>query len=479
MADMGPPESRAGSAGIGSMIMGMIPGGKLLQGLGGLLGGLANNKELEQTRSDINNMAGFTDQNADFGFGRGFAGGDGQNTFQFDAQNQALQQLLQGSSGSLLGGGLFNDPRFQQAFQGNDIAGALAQAQGSLGMQAGNTAFGGLQGLNQQATGLSNLFANQVAGGPQDQTGGLMGQLMGQGFGNQLAAGDQSGLFNQSLATQRAAATNGGLLDTAINKFRDAGFATGRSGTSAGARDQEGFLNQIAQQDLGFQNNAFGQAQQRAQLLGNLGSQQIGQGAGFLGQNLGQFNQQAQFANMFGQQAQGLEGQGFNQMLQALQQNQSAGTQRLQNAQGLFGMGVDTLGQQIGLGQSGAGVNLDFNNLALQSMLGLRGAETDRIAATGQHAGALADTQGSSGGGIGGFVSNLFSDKRLKDNITLIGTLGEHNWYEWDWNEKAVAIGANTQDSYGVLAQEVAIDRPDLVKLDDTGYLQVDYAGLL
>lgn len=466
---------------LGQIISGFGTGGlsSLMGGLGGLFGGIANNREVAQTRSDINRMGSFGDQTGSLGFGEAFVGADGRNDFRWSPEQQALQGLLQGGNAQMLGGGLFNNAGFQNAFNQNDIAGALGQAQGSLQQQMSGNAFGGLGGLYNQAGGLSGMFANQTAQGPQDLTGGLQGQLFNQGFGNQLAAGDQSALFNQSLNTQRAAATNGGLLDTAINKFRDAGFATGRANTSAGARDQEGFLNSIAQQDLGFQNNAFGQAQQQQNFLGNLGSQQIGQGAGLLGQNLGQFNQGANFANMFGNQAQGMEGQGFAQMLQALQQNQSAGNQRLQNAQGLFGLGQNTLASSIGLGQAGFGANLDAQNLALQTILGMRGAENDRIQATGQHSDALANVQDSSGGGIGGFISGLFSDERLKDNIKLIGKLGDFNWYEWEWNDEAKAVGADSQDAYGVIAQEVAIDAPELVELDTTGYLKVNYGGLL
>jgi hypothetical protein len=476
-----PDETNTGGF-LGQIISGLGTGGlsSLLPGLGGLFGGLANQGNFTQARDDIQANTNFRDQSADFGFGSAFAGAGGQNQFAFSPQQQMLNTLLAGGNQQLLGGGIFNDPNFQQAFQSNDIAGALGQAQGSLQQQASPTAFGGLGGLFQQFSGLGSQFANQTAQGPQDLTGGLQGQQFSAGLANQQRAGDQSGLFNQSLATQRAAATSGGLLDTAINKFRDAGFATGRSSTTGGARDQEGFLNSIAAQDLGFQNNAFGQAQAQQQFLGNLGTQQFNQGAGLLGQNLGQFNQGANFAGQFGQLAQGVEGQAFNQALQSLQQNQTAGTQRLQNAQGLFGLGGDVLGQQIGLGQAGFGAGLAANDQALAAILGLRNAESGRIGATGQGSLATAELQNNSGGGIGGFISGLFSDRRLKNNITKIGTLGGHNWYEWEWNDEAKAIGADKQDAYGVIAQEVAVDHPEVVTLDpETGYLTVNYGGLL
>lgn len=69
------------------------------------------------------------------------------------------------------------------------------------------------------------------------------------------------------------------------------------------------------------------------------------------------------------------------------------------------------------------------------------------------------------------------SDIRLKDNVELIGRHGEFNWYKWDWNDAAKAIGCDENISEGVIADEVIVTRPDLVGLRD-GYLTVDYGRI-
>ena len=68
-------------------------------------------------------------------------------------------------------------------------------------------------------------------------------------------------------------------------------------------------------------------------------------------------------------------------------------------------------------------------------------------------------------GTVAGF---LFSDRRLKTNIQLIGSVNGYNWYSFDyiWG----------QSSQGVMADEV----PErFVHLHSSGYAMVDYGGLL
>lgn len=69
------------------------------------------------------------------------------------------------------------------------------------------------------------------------------------------------------------------------------------------------------------------------------------------------------------------------------------------------------------------------------------------------------------------------SDIRLKDNVELIGKYGEFNWYRWDWNDAAKAIGCDENISEGVMADEVIVTRPDLVGRRN-GYLTVDYGRI-
>ena len=91
---------------------------------------------------------------------------------------------------------------------------------------------------------------------------------------------------------------------------------------------------------------------------------------------------------------------------------------------------------------------------------------------------------GSSGGGGappiggGGGWSGGFSDIRLKKNIELIGEKHGVNIYKWDWNESAEMLGASSSPSVGVIAQEMLSTRPDVVSLDASGYLKVDYSKI-
>lgn len=388
----------------------MVPGGKFIGAGLGLLGGLINSREVQQTRDDIKGMAQFNPQTFG-GFGGSGGFGEGFNTFQFDPQMQELRTMLGGQGAGLLGGGLFNDPSLQAALGGNDILGALQQANTAFGQQAGGSAFGGLGGVFDQSSGMSNLLAQQTLAGPQDFTGGMQSNLFSQGMGNLAAAGNQDALRQQALGTMREGATQGGLLDMAINKFQDRGFATGRSSTTAGINDQTSFLDSIARQDLGFQRDAFGLAQQQQGILSGIGGQQLGTGANLFGQNLGAFQGLNNLGLQFGNQAIGAEAQGFGQLLQALQQNQSAGMNRLSAAQGLFGLGTDTFNQQFGLGLGAQAGVLDQSRFGLDTILGLRNAEANRIGATSGAAQALAETQSKEGGGglFGSLVSGIGS----------------------------------------------------------------------
>jgi len=70
------------------------------------------------------------------------------------------------------------------------------------------------------------------------------------------------------------------------------------------------------------------------------------------------------------------------------------------------------------------------------------------------------------------------SDIRLKKNIKPTGKIGEFNSYTWEWNAEGKRIGADRFPTSGVIAQEVAKIRPELVATDAHGYLTVNYAGI-
>ena len=70
-------------------------------------------------------------------------------------------------------------------------------------------------------------------------------------------------------------------------------------------------------------------------------------------------------------------------------------------------------------------------------------------------------------------AGGLFSDIRLKSHIILIGEQNGFNVYSWVWNRIAESIGL-IGNSYGVLAHEVMVKRPDAVSKSGN-YLYVNY----
>jgi len=336
--------------------------GALLQGASALGGLFGARNDVNAAREDIRNLPGMQGPPSLSG---NFGTSEGGN-FQLNPELQGLQTGVAGGAQNMLSGGQFNDPRFQQAFQNNDIAGAFQSQQGLLNQQLGNNVFGGGQQAFNTSTGLAQGFANQVAGGPQDFSGGLQQGLFNQGFQNQLAAGDQRALFDQSLAQQRAAfAPEAARQQQSVEQSLFSKGMLGAGSTNTGDAFRGLFEAQGAQ-DFAFQDRANDLAFQQQNFLGNLGSQQLGQGQNFLGQNLGQFNQNVQ--NFQGLQglAQGMEGQQFGQNLQALGHNQRAGQQRLADSLGLFQQGSDLFNQSFGLGLQGAGAGLDFGRFGLE-----------------------------------------------------------------------------------------------------------------
>tara|TARA_B110000858_G_C17808843_1_gene479661 strand:- start:367 stop:1653 length:1287 start_codon:yes stop_codon:yes gene_type:complete len=81
--------------------------------------------------------------------------------------------------------------------------------------------------------------------------------------------------------------------------------------------------------------------------------------------------------------------------------------------------------------------------------------------------------------GTGLQIASLFSDSRLKDNIKYEFTLTSgYKIYSWDWNNKAQELGITDQATSGVIAQEVAVIKPEAIEVDASGYLKVNYGVL-
>jgi len=108
--------------------------------------------------------------------------------------------------------------------------------------------------------------------------------------------------------------------------------------------------------------------------------------------------------------------------------------------------------------------------------------ETQLLSAQlGAQANAGSDSSGKWGafgtivGALAGNPAIFTSDTRLKKNIVKIDTLKGINFYQWDWNDEGIRIGANKHPTFGVLAQEVQKTHPEAVKTGDHGYLMVNY----
>lgn len=49
----------------------------------------------------------------------------------------------------------------------------------------------------------------------------------------------------------------------------------------------------------------------------------------------------------------------------------------------------------------------------------------------------------------------------------------------YEWNEKMTEITGTSGNSYGVIAQEVQKEFPEMVEMQENGYLAVDYRQLI
>lgn len=365
--------------------------------LGGLAGGLVGALTAGSGIKDIKKMAEFNPwQGTIGGLGSFGPGGFSQNPMFAGLQNQlagAIPGYLQGGLSGLL----------SNAWATGDMNGAMTQANQALQQQA-NPFYNQANFANNMAniSGLGNMFAGNVAQGPQDMTGGNMANLFGQGQANLAQAGNLGGLVSQYNQQLNDLAAPG--EQRAFNRFMDNEFQlTGGATTGAGQRGGEFMQAQMqAANQRGLMAQQFGQSE--AQRLGQLGLGQMAQGAGLLGQNLGFFGDQAQRAAQFGQLGMAGEAQGFDQLLRALQANQAGGSQRLQNMLSLFGAQADAYQGAGALGIQGLGAYGDLSRIGLEGQLGLLNAEASRITGTGYHSQALSGLRQQQGG----FLSGLF-----------------------------------------------------------------------
>ena len=88
--------------------------------------------------------------------------------------------------------------------------------------------------------------------------------------------------------------------------------------------------------------------------------------------------------------------------------------------------------------------------------------------------------QASSAATTAAALAGLFSDERLKENITKIGVHKNGlSIYSWDWNETAREFDDKLLGSeFGFIAQEAQQVYPEHVHKHSSGYLMLDYDGL-
>ena len=102
-----------------------------------------------------------------------------------------------------------------------------------------------------------------------------------------------------------------------------------------------------------------------------------------------------------------------------------------------------------------------------------------RAAASAGKAQARGSIFGALIGGAAKIGAAIWSDVRLKDNVTHYETMPNGvKLYTWDWNEAAKELGADEYPPFGVLAQEIMKTHPDAVMEGDDGYLRVNYGKI-
>lgn len=143
-----------------------------------------------------------------------------------------------------------------------------------------------------------------------------------------------------------------------------------------------------------------------------------------------------------------------------------------------LGQGTQMLGIQAGVANAGSGVAGSMASTALGNATSLSQSST---AAMADIYGSILGSSNGSGGTVGSSISSgvmsMFSDNRLKDSISKVGVLNGINFYTWEWNKKANALGYYGK-GFGVIAQEVNDIIPSSV-YKDNDYYGVNYDVVL
>ena len=174
----------------------------------------------------------------------------------------------------------------------------------------------------------------------------------------------------------------------------------------------------------------------------------------------------------------GLAAQRANAMTGARNQAEQMGYARRLDVtglgRGLAGASTAAYGGATGAGSAGMNVAMAPGNQFTQGMAGA-GATMGNIA-TGQAGlfNAGQNRQGEMFGAVLGAGATIFSDRRLKQNIELVGR-DERTMlplYEFEY------INGSGRRFLGVMAQDVLETHPDMVFAMPDGFMAVNYAGL-
>jgi hypothetical protein len=307
----------------------------------------------------------------------------------------------------------------QQAFN-EDVSG------GQFANQAANQAFG--QGL------AANQFRNQALGQAFNQN---MGAAQ---FANQAA--DQR--FNQGLAA-------GNFANQATQQAFNQDVGAGRFGNEAQAQY---FGQMMGQADLA--NRAGQQAFSQDLAAGQFGNQAMNQAQNLDINRMQAMNQAQQ--QQFGQNMQ------YANMMNQLRQ-QAIAEQQQRRGMSLNEMNALLTGQQVGMPQMPR-----FNASGIAETPQLLNAANMQYQAGMDAFNAQQQGMANTMGGLSSLASTafMFSDRRLKRRVKRVGTHAELGVGIYEYEMAGFP-------QRGVIAQEVAAVRPDLVKRHASGYLMVDY----
>ena len=338
----------------------------------------------------------------------------------------------------------------------------IDQARGMIEEGAGTVSggIGALQRAEQSGIGATQMFDPSSASMFYDPYEDQVVQQTLQDI-NRAAAQQDIGLRDRAISQGAFGGSRGRIAqeELARQTGRGAAEAVGALRSQGFGRAQDAAMRSFEAQQgrqAGLASLQSGLAGQQAALGGQQAA--LGQGIASLGQQgQGMLGSQINLLNQLGAQGQATQQAALSRQFGAAQQLAQEPLQRLQTGQALLA------GSPMGGISGGTGTSAYQRGVYQQPT------------ALGQVVGAA----GSIMTGLGSMGVGFPSDIDLKENITKIGELEPGiGWYTWDWNDKGKAIGAESEPSEGVLAQEVLEVKPDAVVVKD-GYYAVDYAKVL